>query len=153
MLVLTESTFNEFPDLQLTDMSFRELRKVSDANPQKAQFLWGTAELVHFRNADGVPLNATLYKPENFDPKKKYPMIVYIYERLSQNVHTFVEPRPEPQHQPDLLCQQRVSGAGAGYRVYDRISGTERAEVRASGGAGGGGRGIRERECDRHPGT
>ena len=94
VLVLTESTFSEFPDLQITDMSFRELRKVSDANPQKDQFLWGTAELVHFRNADGVPLTATLYKPENFDAQKKYPMIVYIYERLSQNVHQFVEPRP-----------------------------------------------------------
>jgi len=94
VLVLTESTFSEFPDLQVTDESFRELRKVSDANPQKSQFLWGTAELVHFKNADGVPLSATLYKPENFDPKKKYPMIVYIYERLSQNVHQFVEPRP-----------------------------------------------------------
>lgn len=94
VLVLTASTFNEFPDLQLTDMNFRELRKASDANPQKSQFLWGTAELVHFKNADGVPLSATLYKPENFDPKKKYPMIVYIYERLSQGVHGFVEPRP-----------------------------------------------------------
>lgn len=94
VLVLTESTFSEFPDLQLTNMSFHELRKVSDADPQMSKFLWGTAELVHFRNTDGVPLTATLYKPENFDPKKKYPMIVYIYERLSQNVHTFVEPRP-----------------------------------------------------------
>jgi dipeptidyl aminopeptidase/acylaminoacyl peptidase len=94
VLVLTESTFEEFPDLQLTDMNFSELRKVSDANPQKPQFLWGTTELVHFKNVDGVPLSATLYKPENFDPRKKYPMIVYIYERLSQNVHTFVEPRP-----------------------------------------------------------
>jgi dipeptidyl aminopeptidase/acylaminoacyl peptidase len=94
VLVLTESTFSEFPDLQVTDGSFRELRKVSDANPQMSQFVWGTAEIVHYKNADGVPLSATLYKPENFDPKKKYPMIVYIYERLSQNVHQFVEPRP-----------------------------------------------------------
>ncbi|HLJ51474.1 MAG TPA: prolyl oligopeptidase family serine peptidase [Bryobacteraceae bacterium] len=92
--VLAESTFTEFPDLQVTDGTFRELRKVSDANPQKDQFLWGTAELMHFKNADGVPLAGTLYKPENFDPHKKYPLIVYIYERLSQNVHSFVEPRP-----------------------------------------------------------
>jgi dipeptidyl aminopeptidase/acylaminoacyl peptidase len=94
VLALTESTFTEFPDLQVTDLSFRELRKVSNANPQQQQFLWGSAELMYFRNADGVPLSGILYKPENFDPKKKYPMIVYIYERLSQNVHNFVEPRP-----------------------------------------------------------
>ena len=94
MYLLTEQTFNEFPDLLTTDGSFKELRKVSDANPQKARLLWGTAELVQFKNADGVPLQATLYKPENFDPQKKYPMMVYIYERLTQNVNHFVNPAP-----------------------------------------------------------
>jgi dipeptidyl aminopeptidase/acylaminoacyl peptidase len=92
--LFTAQTFNEFPDLVTTDGSFKELRKVSDANPQKAQLLWGTSEIVQFKNADGVPLTAALYKPENFDPKKKYPMMVYIYERLTQNVNRFVDPRP-----------------------------------------------------------
>lgn len=94
VLVLTESTFREFPDLQITDLSFKELRKVSDANPQQAGILWGSAELVHYRNTDGIPLDAVLYKPDNFDPKKKYPMIVYIYERLTQGFNTYTEPRP-----------------------------------------------------------
>ena len=92
--LLTAQTFNEFPDLVVTDGTFKELRKVSDANPQKKDLLWGTAELVQFKNGDGVPLTGALYKPENFDPKKKYPMLVYIYERLSQNVNRFVDPRP-----------------------------------------------------------
>ncbi|MDQ2900641.1 MAG: prolyl oligopeptidase family serine peptidase [Acidobacteriota bacterium] len=94
VLLLTESTFSEFPDLLVTDSSMKELRKVSDANPQRSQFLWGTDELVNFKNADGVPLTGVLYKPENFDPRKKYPMLVYIYERLSQNMNRFVDPRP-----------------------------------------------------------
>ena len=59
-----------------------------------APFLWGRSELIRFKNDDGVALSAALYKPENFDPKKKYPMLVYIYEPLSQNVNNFVEPRP-----------------------------------------------------------
>jgi dipeptidyl aminopeptidase/acylaminoacyl peptidase len=92
--LLTAQTFNEFPDLISTDSSFKELRKVSNANPQKAQLLWGNAELVSFHNSDGVPLQAALYKPENFDAKKKYPMMVYIYERLTQNVNHFVNPAP-----------------------------------------------------------
>ncbi|HYL74844.1 MAG TPA: prolyl oligopeptidase family serine peptidase [Bryobacteraceae bacterium] len=96
VLLLTESDFTEFPDLRVTDSSFHELRKVSDANPQKAQLNWGTSELFQYRNSDGVLLKGALYKPENFDPKKKYPMIVYIYERLSQNVNHFVP--PEPRH-------------------------------------------------------
>ena len=41
-----------------------------------------------------MELQAALYKPENFDPSKKYPMMIYIYERLTQNVHNFVRPAP-----------------------------------------------------------
>ena len=93
-IVLTASTFSEFPDLHVTDSSFRGPRKVSDANPQKAQLRWGTGELIRYKNADGVPLQAALYKPEDFNPAQKYPLMVYIYERLSQGLHNFVEPRP-----------------------------------------------------------
>jgi dienelactone hydrolase len=93
-LVLTASTFDEFPDLLVTGTDFKDLKKVTNANPQKARLLWGKTELVCFKNADGVPLRGVLIKPENFDPKKKYPLLVYIYERLSQNLHHFVDPRP-----------------------------------------------------------
>jgi dipeptidyl aminopeptidase/acylaminoacyl peptidase len=92
--LLSASTFDEFPDLLVTSQTFKDLKKVSDANPQKSQLLWGTSELVRFKNIDGVPLSAMLIKPPNFDPNKKYPMIVYIYETLSENVHRFVDPRP-----------------------------------------------------------
>jgi dipeptidyl aminopeptidase/acylaminoacyl peptidase len=92
--LLTASTFNEFPDLLVTSPTFKDLKKVSHANPQKAQLFWGNSELVRFKNLDGVPLSAMLIKPENFDPNKKYPMIVYIYETLSENVNRFVDPRP-----------------------------------------------------------
>jgi dipeptidyl aminopeptidase/acylaminoacyl peptidase len=92
--LLTASTFNEFPDLLVTSPTFKDPKKVSDANPQKAQLLWATSELVRFKNTDGVPLSAMLIKPENFDPTKKYPMIVYLYETLSENVNRFVDPRP-----------------------------------------------------------
>jgi dipeptidyl aminopeptidase/acylaminoacyl peptidase len=92
--LFTASTFNEFPDLLVSRPDFGDIKKVSDANPQKAQLLWGTSELVRFKNLDGVPLSGMLVKPENFDPSKKYPMIVYIYETLSENTHRFVDPRP-----------------------------------------------------------
>lgn len=94
VMLVTATTFHDQPDLHVTDSSFRTLRQVTDANPQQKEILWGTGELIHFRNADGVPLEAALYKPENFDPTKKYPMMVYLYERLSQNVNTFVKPAP-----------------------------------------------------------
>ncbi len=91
--LFTISTFYDFPDLYTSDLDFREIKRVSDANPKKNEFIWGKAELISYKNSDGVPLRATLIKPENFDPMKKYPMLVYIYERLTQNTHRFVVPQ------------------------------------------------------------
>jgi dipeptidyl aminopeptidase/acylaminoacyl peptidase len=94
VLLVSASRFDEYPDLHITDPSFKALTKVTSGGAQKDAFLWGRGELVRFRNTDGVPLQAALYKPDGFDPKKKYPLIVYIYEKLSQNVHNFVAPAP-----------------------------------------------------------
>jgi dipeptidyl aminopeptidase/acylaminoacyl peptidase len=92
--VLTAQSFTQFPDLYVTGADFKELRQASRVGAQKDAFAWGTAELLPYKNVDGVPLQAALYKPDNFDARKKYPLLVYIYERLSQNVNRFVDPRP-----------------------------------------------------------
>lgn len=94
ILLLTASRFDQYPELMVADPSFKVIKKVSNVGAQMEAFRWGTSELVRFRSLDGQMLKATLYKPADFDPAKKYPMIVYIYERLSQGVHNFVEPRP-----------------------------------------------------------
>jgi dipeptidyl aminopeptidase/acylaminoacyl peptidase len=92
VFMFTASRFDEFPDLLVSDLDFKNIKKVSNGDAQRAQFIWGTSELVSFKNGDGVPLKGILFKPENFDPAKKYPMIVYIYEKLSQDLHRFVNP-------------------------------------------------------------
>jgi dipeptidyl aminopeptidase/acylaminoacyl peptidase len=94
VLLLTASRFDEFPDIQVTDSTFASPRKVTDGGAQLAPFTWGSDELIHYRNTDGVELSAMLCKPADFDPRKKYPMIVYIYERLSGNLHRFFPPTP-----------------------------------------------------------
>jgi len=94
VLVFTASRFDEFPDIWVTDSNFKAPKKISNGDAQRAQFKWGSAELVNFKNTDGVPLKGLLLKPDNFDPKKKYPMIVYIYERLTQGMHAFRNPGP-----------------------------------------------------------
>ncbi|HEU5132877.1 MAG TPA: prolyl oligopeptidase family serine peptidase, partial [Pyrinomonadaceae bacterium] len=83
-----------FPDIWVTNSTFRELKRVSNGDAQRAAYTWGTGELVSFKNTDGVPLKGLLLKPDNFDPKKKYPMMVYIYEKLSQGLHQFRNPGP-----------------------------------------------------------
>jgi dipeptidyl aminopeptidase/acylaminoacyl peptidase len=94
VLMFTASRFDEYPDVWITDANFKAPKKITNGDAQRAQFNWGTAELVNFKNTDGVALKGLLLKPDNFDPKKKYPMIVYIYERLSQGLHQFRNPGP-----------------------------------------------------------
>jgi dipeptidyl aminopeptidase/acylaminoacyl peptidase len=93
-VVFTLARFEEFPDLWVSDTSFKNMQKVSDANPQQAEYVWGKSELMQYRNADGKMLRAILTKPDNFDPSKKYPMMVYIYEELSEGLHTYRAPAP-----------------------------------------------------------
>jgi len=91
-LLLTASRFDEFPDYWITDENFSPPQKVSDGGAQLEPFAWGSAELISYSNSAGVPLQGLLFKPANFDPQKKYPLIVYTYERLSQIVHNFFAP-------------------------------------------------------------
>jgi dienelactone hydrolase len=93
-LAVTLARFDEFPDLWITDTSFRDMQKVSAANPQQSEFVWGKSELMSYVNADGKTLRAILTKPDNFDPSKKYPLMVYIYEELSEGLHSYRAPAP-----------------------------------------------------------
>lgn len=92
VVVFTEQTFGEFPDLWVTDTTFASPKKVSNVNPQQADYVFGKAENITYINGDGKPLKAMLIKPENFDPNKKYPLMVYIYEELTNGLHSYVAP-------------------------------------------------------------
>jgi dipeptidyl aminopeptidase/acylaminoacyl peptidase len=90
-VLLTRSTVKDFPNLW-SGPSFDRLTQVSDANPQQSEFRWPSVELVEWISGDGVPLQGLLYKPEGFDAARKYPMIVYYYERLSDGLHQYHAP-------------------------------------------------------------
>ena len=61
---------------------------------QKKDYLWGTAELVSWISLDGRKLEGVVYKPADFDPAKKYPMIVSFYERNSETLFNYRMPEP-----------------------------------------------------------
>jgi dipeptidyl aminopeptidase/acylaminoacyl peptidase len=73
-------------------LSFKKQVQISNVAPQQKDFLWGTAELVSWTSLDGLKLEGTLHKPENFDPTKKYPMIVNFYEKSSQGLLNYRMP-------------------------------------------------------------
>ena len=97
--LITREDFREFPDLRVTggegvDIDFSGMVKVSDANPQQADYRWGSAEIVEWHSNDGTPLQGILFTPDDFDPSTQYPMMVYFYERMSDGVHQYRSPRP-----------------------------------------------------------
>ena len=71
-------------------------KKLSSINPQQAAYNWGTAELYHWKAFDGKPATGILYKPEDFDSTKKYPVILYFYEKLSDGLYNYMAPAPTP---------------------------------------------------------
>jgi len=91
-IVFTKESFTEFPDLWSTDLAFKSPKKISDANPQQKDYNWGTAEQVKWVSLDGKPLEGMLIKPENFDPTKKYPLLVNFYEKSSNGLYNHHTP-------------------------------------------------------------
>ncbi|MCL1908524.1 MAG: prolyl oligopeptidase family serine peptidase [Holophagaceae bacterium] len=94
VVTFTQQSFAEFPDLWSSGLDFVRPQKISNANPQQAQYRWGTQEIIEFVNSDGKVLRALLAKPDDFDPSKKYPMMVYIYEGMTDSLNRYVAPAP-----------------------------------------------------------
>ena len=69
---------------------------LTQINPQQSNYNWMTSQLVKWKSYTGKTAEGILYLPENFDAKKKYPMIVYFYERNNQSLHNYLPPAPTP---------------------------------------------------------
>ena len=93
-LIWTRQNVETFPDLWTSSIDFSEAEKISNANPQQDDFIWPTAELVEWNSLTGEQLSGILYKPENFNPNKKYPLMVYFYERNAENLFRHQHPAP-----------------------------------------------------------
>lgn len=94
-LIYEKDNYEESPNLYASN-SFNKEDKLTATNPQQNDYNWGTAELVHWTTPKGYKSDGILYKPEDFDPNKKYPMIVYFYEKLSDGLYNYQPPAPTP---------------------------------------------------------
>lgn len=94
VITFAKQNFNTFQDLHYTNDGFKNSTQITNANPQKEDFKWGTAELFSWKAFDGTKLEGIIYKPEDFDPSKKYPVITYFYEKRSDSYRTYHRPRP-----------------------------------------------------------
>ncbi|RZL44349.1 MAG: S9 family peptidase, partial [Pedobacter sp.] len=93
--IFDKGNYVNSPDVYLSK-DLKSNTKLSNTNPQQDLYNWGTAELVKWTTPKGYKSEGILYKPENFDPNKKYPMIVYFYEKLSDGLYSYQAPAPTP---------------------------------------------------------
>ena len=93
--IFTKENYTQSPDLYELNSSGSE-QKLSELNPQQSNYNWGTAELYHWKAINGKDATGILYKPENFDSTKKYPMLIYFYEKLSDGLYNYIPPAPTP---------------------------------------------------------
>lgn len=91
-VILTRQTFEEFPDYYHTTADFDKMERVTNVNPQQANYAWGRRVLVEYENDRGIKLQGTLTLPANYEEGKKYPMIVYFYEQMSDRHHQYSMP-------------------------------------------------------------
>lgn len=93
-LIYTKENYVLSPDLYAFVSGKEE--KLSAINPQQGDYNWGTAELFRWTTFSGKQSTGIVYKPEDFDSTKKYPVILYFYERLSDGLNTYQPPAPTP---------------------------------------------------------
>ena len=86
--------FQHSPDVYLASDLFGAREKQSSINPQQAQYNWSENHLVHWTAYDGTRLDGMLITPEDLDPTKKYPMMIYFYEKYSENLYSYFSPAP-----------------------------------------------------------
>ena len=94
VFTFTQQNFQVYPDILLTKDGFKSSKNITDLNPHEKDFKWGTVEQFKWAAYDGTPLDGLIYKPEDFDPSKKYPLITYFYEKRSDSYTRHVSPSP-----------------------------------------------------------
>jgi dipeptidyl aminopeptidase/acylaminoacyl peptidase len=111
-IMLRKMSISQYPEISLMDSSFSEEKIISNTNPQQKDYNWATVELVKWKGYDGTSLEGLVYKPEDFDSTKRYPLIIYYYELNADNLHNHNAPRPSSS------TINPVEYASAGYLVF-----------------------------------
>jgi dipeptidyl aminopeptidase/acylaminoacyl peptidase len=133
--VFTRQTVKEFPDYWVTNATFGSPRRLTTANPQQSQYAWSSgARLVDYLTDKGDSLQGALYLPANYEPGKKYPTVVYIYEKRSQFLHSYSQPnetqafnasvytsRGYAVFQPDIVYKVNDPGMSAVWAVVPAV--------------------------------
>lgn len=76
----TYSNANTVPQVLLYDINGKLIRVIEENNLSAlSEYQLSRKEFFNFKTSDGIVLNGWMMKPINFDPTKKYPVLLYVY--------------------------------------------------------------------------
>lgn len=94
MILFQRHSNADYPDAFISAGPGIPEKQISWTNPQQSQYNWSTVELIRWNSYEGIPLEGLIYKPEDFDPNKEYPLLVYYYELYADEIHDHYAPKP-----------------------------------------------------------
>lgn len=115
--------YDDSPDIFVGGAGLKDAKPVTTTNPFQTKFAWGRSDIVEYKSDRGERLQGALYYPAGYEAGKKYPLIVYMYEKLSDGVHRYVSPSERDPYntsvftsngyavlQPDIVFRPREPG-------------------------------------------
>jgi dipeptidyl aminopeptidase/acylaminoacyl peptidase len=121
-----EQTYSDSPDLYVSEGRLAAGKQITNTNAFQKDYAWGRSEIVEYqaeKTAGNRKMQGALYYPAGYVPGKQYPMIVYMYELLSDGVHRYVTPSSTSYYntsvfttqgyfvlQPDIVFRPREPG-------------------------------------------
>ncbi len=94
VIAFLKGDFRHPNDLYVTRDGWASETKLTAINPQQADYRWGDVQLVHWQAYDGTPLDGLLFTPDGLDASKKYPLMIYFYEKYSETLYNYRSPAP-----------------------------------------------------------
>ena len=92
-LLYSRESWTESSDLHVASSTFASATRLTNTNPQQAEYSWGRRLLIDFVTRDSVRLQATLAIPDTWQAGRRLPMVVRFYEKPSQFLHAYPLPR------------------------------------------------------------
>ncbi len=116
-------SFDDSPDVFIGGPELQSAKAVTHTNPFQDRYAWGREDLIEYKNDRGDRLQGAVYYPAGYEPGKRYPTIVYMYEKLSDGLHRYVSPDERSSYnvaaftslgylvlQPDIVFRPRDPG-------------------------------------------
>ena len=92
-IIYNKGDYQNCPEAFLSNIDFSKSKQITTTNPQQKNYNWGSRILIDYTNDDGVALQGVLSIPNTYREGQKLPMIVYSYEKMSQNMFSYANPR------------------------------------------------------------